>query len=81
MCKLHWMPQGCATIGVPHSEVFPYVVLELTPVDFVGYLYASTDGCEFKAFCDAMTVNLQILRTSEHCPENTRLVILLIGFD
>ena len=72
---------GAATVGVEHTEVFPYVVIEMSPADIVGYLDQSADGYEFTAWVDFISNVSKCLYNDEFCPERTRIVILVIAID
>ena len=72
---------GAATVGTLHTEVFPYVVIEMQPEDIVGYLNQSTDGVEFTALERFISNLSRCLHADEFCPEKTRIVILVIAIE
>lgn len=72
---------GAANIGAPYTEVFPYVVIEMSPEDIFSYLNQSVDGMEFTAFERYISNLSKCLHADELCPEKTRIIILVIAIE
>jgi hypothetical protein len=72
---------GCCNIGDSNSEVFPYVVLEISPEAFIAQVKQTNDGSEYNALAGWIGETLHRMKSREHCPLGTRLTILIIGLD
>ena len=72
---------GACNIEISGSEVLPYAVIEISPLDFVSFLNDSLNGNHFEALSVTIKKYMEDMITLEKCPNNTRLSILIIGFE
>jgi hypothetical protein len=72
---------GSCNIDGKDSEIFPYVVLQMNPEEITNKLRMTTDGCKFEGLAAYIDESFLKIKSSDRCPQGTRMTILVIGLD